>query len=146
MRSRKSPTLRRGSSLTEVTLVLTIVSILASLSIPTFRRAMEQARADLAAANLQAIWSAQRLYWLEYRTYAPDLPTLQSLGLLDPTLVTSQAFYTYQIQSADANTFTATAIRTPNMVWNGIFSIDDTGVLAGVLTAPGEPNIVPGFQ
>jgi type II secretory pathway pseudopilin PulG len=146
MRAPKIHTPRRGSSLVEVTLVLTVISILVSLSIPSFRRAMEQARADLAASNLRAIWSAQRLYWLEYRTYAPDLPTLQSLGLVDPTLVSSQLFYSYQIQAADANTFTASAIRTPNLAWNGMFTIDDTGVLSGVLTAPGALNIVPGFQ
>jgi Tfp pilus assembly protein PilE len=137
---------RRGASLLEVTFVLAVIGILVSLSVPSFRRGLEQSRADLAAANLRAIWSAQRLYWLEYHTYATDLPTLQSPGLIDPTLTSAQRVYTYQIESADANTFTAIATRTANARWNGTLSIDDSGVVSGVLTAAGDQDIIPGFQ
>jgi Tfp pilus assembly protein PilE len=132
--------------LIEVTLVTTIIGVLVSMSAPTFQRALEQSRADLAGANLRGIWSAQRVYWLEYRTYAPDLATLQSLGLVDPTIVSAQTFYTYQIASVSASAFTATATRVLNARWNGSFSIDDTGQTSGVLTSAGDPNIVPSFQ
>src|SRR5438093_2848998 len=101
LRSRYSYS-RRGLSLLEMTLVLTVIGILVAFSVPSFHRAVEQSRADLAAANLRALWSAQRLYWLEYRTYTADLAGLQSLGLLDPTITSGQAMYRYQIQSADA--------------------------------------------
>jgi len=140
------PKLRRGTTLMEVAVVTTIIGVMAAMSAPSFQRAMEQSRADLAGANLRAIWSAERLYWLEYRTYTTDLSALQSLGLLDPSIVSSQTFYVYQVTSTSADTFTATANRVLNARWNGAFSIDDTGLPSGALTSTGDPNIVPNYQ
>jgi type IV pilus assembly protein PilE len=130
----------------EVVLVLTVMGILISMAAPSFRRSMEQSRADIAGANLRAIWGAERLYWLENRTYTNDLSELESLGLLDPTIVAASTRYVYAIPSADASTFTATATRTGSTRWTGQFSIDEDGVLSGVIQASGQPNIVPGFQ
>lgn len=127
-------------------MTLTIMGVLLSLSLPSFHRLLEQSRADVAAANLRAIWSAERVYWLEYRAYTSDLTALQGLGLIDPTIVAGQGQYAYQITSADGNTFAAAATRAANARWNGAFGIDDTGVISGALTATGESNIVPGYQ
>ena len=68
----------RGYSLVEMMVAIMVVGVLISMGVPRFSQSLEQARANVAGANLQAIWSAQRLYWLENRTYAPDLPTLLS--------------------------------------------------------------------
>src|SRR5262249_55145792 len=116
-KSRRGRRNRSGFSLIEVVMVTVIVGILASLTVPTFHLALEQSRANVAGANLRAIWSAQRLYWLENRTYAPDLATLYSLDLLDSS-VSSQSFYTYEIASYDAASFSALATRTLNGGWN----------------------------
>ncbi len=62
--SEPSPRRSRGYSLMEMMLVLTIMGVLIAMCAPTYQQAMEQARADVAAANLRAIWSAERLYWL----------------------------------------------------------------------------------
>jgi type IV pilus assembly protein PilE len=132
-------------SLLELAIVTVIVGILASMSVPSFQRGLEQSRADLAAANLRAIWSAQRLYWLDNREYAPDLTTLESLGLLDQA-VSGQANYDFEITWADESTFTATASRDSNARWNGTFTIDQTGVTSGVLSGSGLPDIVPAYQ
>ena len=144
---RHSPaTLRhRGLSLMELMLVLTIMGILVSMSAPSFHRTMEQSRADIAAANLRAIWTAERLYWLEYRTYSDGLSELESLGLLDPTIVSAAGRYAYEIQSADTSTFTAAAIRSGSGRWSGQLSIDETGNVQGYIAATGQPNIEPGF-
>ena len=82
-RSTQSPSVSRGFSLVEVMVVLTILGILIAMAVPRYTRAIEQSRADIAAANLRAIWSAERLYWLENRVYTADLNRLQTLGLLD---------------------------------------------------------------
>lgn len=137
---------RLGFSLVEVILVLTVMGILLALSAPSFRRSMEQSRADIAGANLRAIWAAERLYWLEYRTYTDDLAELESLGLLDPTIVTAATRYVYGIPSAGSDAFTATATRTGSERWSGQFSIDQDGVLSGTIQSAGEPAITPGFQ
>ena len=137
---------RRGWSLLEVMVAMTVMGILFAMATPSFARSLQQSRADIAGANLRAIWSAQRLYWLEYRTYAANLSTLESMGLLDPTIVSATTVYVYAIQSAGSNTFTATATRTGSGRWSGEFAIDEAGTLSGVVQATGEPDIVPGFQ
>ncbi len=136
---------RRGVSLAEVMLVLTVIGILISMSAPSFTRSMEQSRADIAGANLRAVWTAQRLYWLEYRTYTDDVAVLQSLGLLDPT-ITAATRYVYSIPAASDSAFTAAATRTGSVRWAGQFTIDEDGVLSGTVGATGHPDVVPGFQ
>jgi len=146
-RPRINKTTRRPAfSLVEVVLVLTVMGILLAMSAPSFRRSMEQSRADIAGANLRAIWAAERLYWLEYRTYTDDLSVLETLGLLDPTIVATATRYLYSIPSAGSNAFTAAATRTGSQRWSGQFAIDQDGVLSGTIQAAGEPDITPGFQ
>ena len=137
---------RKAISLVELLVAVTLIGIMTSMAVPSFRRAVDQSRADIATANLRAIWSAERCYWLEYRSYTSDLTLLQSLGLLDPTIVTSSSFYSYNIPSAELNTFTATATRIGSSKWTGTFVIEETGVVTGSVTAPGEQAIVPAFQ
>ncbi|MBI1917209.1 MAG: prepilin-type cleavage/methylation domain-containing protein [Planctomycetes bacterium] len=128
----------------EVVLVMTILGVLVALSMPSYGRAVEQSRAEIAAANLRAIWSAQRLYWLEHRTYATTLTDLSPL--LDPALTLATSPYTYAISVADATTFTATATRTGSTQWSGELTIDQAGTVTGALHAVGETDIVPSSQ
>ena len=65
-----------GYTLIEMLVALIVTGVLLSFGVPKFQQSLEQSRADVAGANLRAIWAAQRLYWLENRTYAPDLNTL----------------------------------------------------------------------
>ena len=141
----KSNLRRRGFSLVELMVVCTVMVILISMAAPSFRRSMEQSRADIAGANLRAIWTAQRLYWLEERTYTADLSVLESLDLLDPTIVAATTRYVYAISAADDSTFLATATRSGSGLWTGQFTIDEDGNVSGVVQAIGEPDIDPGF-
>ena len=136
---------RHGATLLELVIVMAVLGVLLSVGIPSFQFALEQSRAQVASANLEAIWSAQRLYWLENRTYASDVATLQSAGMLDHSL-SSQTYFSYEITSADASSFVAIATRTMNQKWNGAFTIDQTGALSGVLSNPPKSDIVAGFQ
>lgn len=137
---------RRGVSLVELMVTVTLIGILAAYATPSFRRAMNQSRADIAAANLRAIWSAEKCYWLDNRTYTADLNQLQTLGLVDPSVVASSSFYVYTVTAASSNSFTATATRVGSDKWSGEFIIDETGVVTGEIEALGESSIVPGFQ
>ena len=117
-------------TLLELAMVTVIIGVLASMAVPSFHRALEQSRCDVAAANLLAIWSAQRLYWLDNRSYAPDLATLQSLDLIDSSL-SSQPFYNYEISSSSATGFTAIATRVSSSSWNGTLAVDQGGAITG---------------
>ncbi len=140
-----------GYSLIEMIIAMMVVGVLISMGIPRFQQSLEQARANVAGANLQAIWSAQRLYWLQTRTYATDFPTLQNLNpgfpLIDPAITTMTAPYTYAVNAIDSG-FTATATRTTGSSgWTGSFTIKQDGTLSGTLQQSGNSNtIVPGFQ
>lgn len=138
---------RRAYTLTEMLVVTLIIGVLASLAAPSYQRAAEQSRADLAAANLRAIWSAERLYWIEYQTYQINLSTLQSMGILDPAIVLASTGYVYAVPSASASAFQATATRSDNSAYTGQhFAVDETGLVTGALTMSNRPDITPGFQ
>ena len=130
----------------EIMIVLTVMSVLIAMAAPSFQRALEQSRADVAGANLRALWSAERLYWLENHAYTSDLNQLQSLGLLDPTVVTANTVYVYAVTTADDNSFTATATRVGSTVWSGNYSVDQTGATTGTIEADGKPSIQAGYQ
>jgi prepilin-type N-terminal cleavage/methylation domain-containing protein len=101
---------RRGFTLVELMIVLTIVSIMAAMCIPTFERAIEQSRADVAAANLRAIWAAERLYWLENRVYTDQFDDLRAMGLLESAFpAVGDYSYAAPVLTADGSGFTATA-------------------------------------
>jgi prepilin-type N-terminal cleavage/methylation domain-containing protein len=137
----------RAFTLVELMVVLTMISIVATMCLPTFQVAVEQSQANIAGANLRAIWSAQRLYWLEYHSYTTELTALQALKLVDPSLpITAGAQvpggYTYALgATATANAFTATATRATY----GSYTIDQDGNLSGSVTVAGA-TITPGFQ
>ncbi len=140
---------RRAFTLVELMVVLTLISIVATMCVPTFQRAIEQSEADIAGANLRAIWSAQRLYWLEYHSYTTDLTALQAIKLVDPSLPITVAAqvpggYTYALavgSSGDTSTFNATATRSTY----GSFTINQDGAVSGSVSVCGS-TITPGFQ
>ena len=137
----------KGYSLIEMLIAMVVFATLISMGIPHFQQSLEQSRADMAGANLRAIWSAQRLYWLENRTYSPDLPTLLSANLIDPSLTTTTSPYTYQMASSSSTWFTATATRTGSTAWTGTFTIAADGTFSGTIQqSGGSVSIVPGFQ
>lgn len=136
---------RTGISLYEVIIALAVIGVLMASSVPSFSRSVEQSHADMAGANLRAIWSAQRLYWLEHRTFASDLTTLESLGLLDPTIVSGGSRYSYSMAASDDETFAASATRVGSARWSGQFSVDETGSVSGTIQASGVPAMSPGF-
>jgi prepilin-type N-terminal cleavage/methylation domain-containing protein len=138
---------RRGFSLVELMVAVVVLGILSSIGIPRFQQSLEQSRADIAGANLRAVWSAERLYWLQNRTYATDLNTLLSANLIDPSLTTATAPYTYVVSNASESGFTATATRSSGFSWSGSFSIAADGTFSGWIQQRWSGiSITPGFQ
>ena len=125
-----------GFTLTELMVVVTILAIMAAMSAPSFQRAVEQSRADIAAANLRAIWAAERLYWLEYQSYTTSshLETLRDLGLVDSEVVTSTGGYSYTVTPSP---WKATA--TSEAPVSATITIDENGKIQ-------SSGITPAFQ
>jgi Tfp pilus assembly protein PilE len=116
---------------------MVVVGILVAISAPSYQKAIEQSRTNIAAANLRAIWAAQRLYWLENHSYTPAIappssaPALITMGLVDPALPTASNKVTYQnggyyyeITNASDATFTAKATRASD---GTLISVDQDG-------------------
>ena len=137
---------RRGMTFIEVLMVAILMGILFAMAAPTFVDTVEQAHADIAGADLQAIWGAERFYWLENRTYTTNLAALEAQGLLDPAIVAGSSRYSLSIAFADDVSFRAEATRINSGLWSGIFSIDETGAVGGVVQAVGHSDITPGFN
>jgi prepilin-type N-terminal cleavage/methylation domain-containing protein len=117
---------RRGFTLVELMIVLTVISIMAAMCIPTFQQAIEQSRADVAAANLRAIWAAERLYWLENRAYTDRFDDLRAMRLLDPAFPAVGNYdYASPVVASDGSGFTATA--TSNRGATTSITIDQNG-------------------
>jgi len=134
---------RQAVTFVEVITVLVVIGVLISMSAPTFTRTIEQAQADIAGANLQAIWSAQRFYWLENREYARKLEDLVEMDLLDPTVLAGTVRYRYRIRHADKDSFEAWCERINSNRWNGRYVVVETGEINGAIKASGERDIQP---
>ena len=139
--------LRRGFTLVEVCIAMTVICVLVTMAIPLYTRAVEHARVDVASAKLRTVWSAERVYWLEHRTFATSLMDLQAMDLLDPSLAESQsspsAVFVYQVVTADADSFLARAVRNGSGSWVGQLQITESGSVTGSITGPGGQVIIP---
>lgn len=138
---------KNGYTLLEMMVGLVVTGVLLSIGVPQFQQSLEQSRADVTGANLRAIWSAQRLHWLQNRTYSPDLNTLLSANLIDPTLTTATTPYSYAITASSDSDFTATATRGGSTSWTGSLSITSDGTITGSVQQSAQGvAIVPRFQ
>jgi prepilin-type N-terminal cleavage/methylation domain-containing protein len=161
-RARFAP-FRRGHTLIELMVTVAVIGVLASFGVPRFTKALEQSRVDMAAANLRAIWTAQRLYWLKHQSYAGDLASLVSdtdsagnvENFLDPSLDPSAGAlaanppsYVYQVTANSATDFTAIATRYTSSTWTSTLAIASDGNVTGNVVDPGgtpyQPS--PSFQ
>jgi prepilin-type N-terminal cleavage/methylation domain-containing protein len=162
--STRGRTSRTGFSLVELVVVLTIIAVMATISVPHFQRTIGRSRTDIAGANLRAIWSAQRLFWLENQTYASNLTQLQKLGLLDPVLKTAEPpnppptgqywdlYFWYSLTAAGADpsnpnnppftTFTASVKASLYTGWTSNLAIDNTGTFSGSVTPAGSSETI----
>ncbi len=123
-------TLRSGFTLLELIIGLVIVTILASLAIPSFSKAIEKTKVKDAQTTLSAIYSAEKIYRLDQGTYGPLYPTLNPPdGLVanryisDPDPSNNNTNWDFGVVSA-ADTFTATATRTGGRYNNLTVTLD----------------------
>jgi prepilin-type N-terminal cleavage/methylation domain-containing protein len=98
---------RLGFTLTEVLIVVIIIGILATLSLPMLVKTLEKAKLGEAASNLNLIRTGEKIYFLEYSTFTSDI---SKLNIENPN--TDAKYFDYSILSgADAVNFTAKADR-----------------------------------
>lgn len=144
-----------GFALMELMVVLVLMGVMVAFAIPSYRRAIEQSRADVAGANLRAIWAAQRIYWLNNQKYASTLKELQDLKLLDPELPIIEPpvpipegrywglYYWYDVElPAGDLSFTAYVKAAQYTGCTSTLTIDESGNLIGHITPPGPARTI----
>ena len=142
---------RRGFTLMEILVVMTIMGVMIAIPVPSFLRAVEQSKLDVAAGHLRAIWTAQRFYHLEHGRYgslAELAPGTSGDDLIEPALISGTTFYAYSITLADnSQAFVATALHPNQIRCHGSLTIDERGTLISEVTSNGQalsPSLEPG--
>ncbi|MDJ0976360.1 MAG: prepilin-type N-terminal cleavage/methylation domain-containing protein [Planctomycetota bacterium] len=133
--------MKRGFTLIEVAVVVTIMGLLLGLAIPKLAATRERVHVDLATSRLQTVWNAQRFYWLEHRAYADSMDLLQDAGLLDGAFAKHDTTFEFSV-SGSATTFLATAERT-GAGWTGSLTIDESGIIAGFVQNGAGRRVLP---
>ncbi|MFC1667271.1 type IV pilin protein [Candidatus Omnitrophota bacterium] len=105
-----------GFTLTELLIVVVIIGVLATLALPMLVKTIEKAKIGEAISNLNLIRTGQKIYFLEYNTFAPprDPKTdIRDLNIEDPNNPSAR-YFDYTIESVAPGEFTARAQRRSN--------------------------------
>lgn len=99
-----------------------IAGILTALAVPSIMKAVTKAKQGEAKTQLEHLYSLQRLYFLEFSKYSPDL---EEIDFDQQALVTEEggARYKIEIVEAGTTTFTARATAVQDFDGDGVFNV-----------------------
>ncbi|MBI2094580.1 MAG: prepilin-type N-terminal cleavage/methylation domain-containing protein [Candidatus Omnitrophica bacterium] len=123
---------RRGFTLTEILVVLVVLSALAALAIPGYFRTVELARANEAKVNLETIDAAERFYYINHGNQfwppagASPATTAAAINAGLGTEI-SAAHYSIQVSSTTAPAYSATATRIGRPAPAKSYTVSRTG-------------------
>ena len=125
-----------GFTLIELVIVLSLVGILASISLPNMRFALYRAKRVEAQLGLKGIYTAQRAFYAENGFYADDFTQLGLMmaggQLLDEQTIKSR-YYTYTLHAVagGANFFAMAAgdIAPGNGITDVVIIQDDVTIV-----------------
>lgn len=94
-----TPNLRhRGFTLIELMIVVTVIAVLAGIAYPSYKNYILKGNRASAQAFLMDAAQRQQQYFLDNRSYAPDLATL--FGTASPIPSQVSPYYTITVETA----------------------------------------------
>lgn len=135
---------QRGFSLIELLFVVTIIGIIASMTVPGVRRARQYANSGSAIQSLRTLTSAEYMYERTHTAYA-TLNTLFTEGLVHGDLGEGyKSDYTFVILvGPTSQTFTCEATPDGDTGSLNHFFVDETGVIRFNTGAPADATSDP---
>lgn len=129
--------MKKGFTLIELMIVVAIIAFLAMVSIPSFKRFLAKAKRTEAYMNLNALATAEKVYWAEHGTYSNDL---KAIGWKPE----GQIQYTYGFPGAEGKNYVTGALQTAASHIGAGSAGKDTFVIAaaGDIDGDGQPDII----
>lgn len=119
-------TSKSGFSLLELMIGLIIITILASVAIPSFSKSIEKTKVKDAQATLAALYSSEKIYRLDQTSYGTLANLIANNYISDPDPSNNNANWDFSaIVGGTGNTFTATATRTGGSHNGQTVSVDE---------------------
>ncbi len=105
---------KKGFSLTEILIVISIIVLIASLSVVSLRQAKVKARVGRAIKDFEHLKAVLNIYFVDYNNYPQNLSQLQDAGLIsyipsDP-FQPKQEYRYYTLENVEIEKFTDWAI------------------------------------
>ena len=130
-----------GFTLTELLITVIIIGILATLALPMLVKTLEKAKVGEAMSNLNLIRTGQKIYFLEWGKFSPNI---SDLNIENPNDATSRYFYYEDVAVPDlAVNFRAQAIRggtgavsAPEPYKDDEYYIEKDGTIHGRFASP----------
>ncbi len=129
--------MKKGFTLIELMIVVAIIAFLAMVSIPSFKRFLAKAKRTEAYMNLNAIATAEKVYWAEHGTYSSDL---QAIGWKPE----GQTQYSYGFGGSAGTNNIAGALQTAGSDLSQGQAGKDTfvAVASGDIDGDGQPDVI----
>ena len=119
--------------MSELMIVLVILSVIAGLAVPNYRQTIERTRANEAIANLEIIHNGQKIFKLDNGAFWPTSGTTNcaapaTCGAINAGLNTDieTDFYTLTVGPSSSSAYTARADRAGGSKW---YQITQTGAI-----------------
>ncbi len=129
--------MKKGFTLIELMIVIAIIAFLAMVSIPSFKRFLAKAKRTEAYMNLNALATAEKIYWAEHGTYSTDL---QAIGWKPE----GQTQYTYGFAGAQGKNHVVGALQTSGSDLGQAQAGKESfvAVAAGDIDGDGQPDVI----
>jgi prepilin-type N-terminal cleavage/methylation domain-containing protein len=133
----------RGFSLLELLFVVTIIGIVAGLTIPNLVSSKKAGHETVAISYLRALSDTQEIFKMKKGGYASDPTQLASEGLINDPDVYAYSFSLGSTPGAQGKWWGSASPKDPGTTGDRYFFIDITGVIRVSNSGPADVNSPP---